>query len=126
MVLQVSGQYSGAIFMADQNKGHVADENESSNAFPVTGGKPHANRQAPRLLPPWKVLLHNDNVSHMDHVVETIHQLTPLNREQAIARMREAHEHGCSLLLITHLERAELYVEQFRSCRLTVSIEPAT
>jgi ATP-dependent Clp protease adaptor protein ClpS len=32
---------------------------------------------------------------------------------------------GVALVLVTHKERAELYVEQFASKRLTVTIEPA-
>ena len=39
--------------------------------------------------------------------------------------MKEAHETGIALLLVTHKERAELYQEQFQSKGLTVTIEPA-
>jgi ATP-dependent Clp protease adapter protein ClpS len=38
---------------------------------------------------------------------------------------REAHNTGVALLLVTHKERAELYVDQFKSKSLTVTIEPA-
>ena len=37
-----------------------------------------------------------------------------------------AHNTGLALLLTTHRERAELYVEQFHSKKLTVTIEAAT
>jgi ATP-dependent Clp protease adaptor protein ClpS len=126
MVLQVSGQYSGAYVMADQNKSPFHDDNEFSDTLPADGREPKAKagQSAPRLLPPWKVLLHNDDLNAMDKVVEIIYTLTPLNREQALARMQEAHNAGSALLLVTHRERAELYVEQFQSCRLTVTIEP--
>ncbi len=79
----------------------------------------------PRLLPLFKVILHNDDENDILHVVETIVLLTPLNGEAAIQRTMEAHKTGCSLLLVTHLERAELYVEQFASRNLTVTCEPA-
>jgi len=77
-----------------------------------------------RIPPPYKVILHNDDVNDMEYVVETICHLTPLNVEQAVEKMMEAHLKGMALLLVCHRERAELYQEQFRSCRLTVTIEP--
>jgi len=76
-------------------------------------------------LPPWKVILHNDEVNTMVEVVETIRRLTPLRQGQATRRMREAHRSGQSLLLTTHRERAELYRQQFTDQNLTVTIEPA-
>jgi ATP-dependent Clp protease adaptor protein ClpS len=84
--------------------------------------KPRAPK--PRTLPPYKVLLHNDNRNDMEHVVRVICQLTALSTEEAIQRMLEAHNSGVALLLTTHKERAELYVEQFASCGLTVTAEP--
>jgi ATP-dependent Clp protease adaptor protein ClpS len=71
------------------------------------------------------VLLHNDDANSMEYVVETIVELTPLNEQDAVLRMKEAHESGVALLLTTHKERAELYLEQFRSKQLVVTIEPA-
>lgn len=79
----------------------------------------------PRHLPMYKVLLHNDDVNDMEHVVETIVMLTPLTELEAIERMAEANHGDCALLLVIHRERAELYVEQFHSRNLTVTIEPA-
>jgi len=38
--------------------------------------------------------------------------------------MVEAHRKGVSLVTVTHRERAEFLEEQFRSCRLIVTIEP--
>lgn len=75
-------------------------------------------------LPPYKVILHNDDVNSFDHVILSIIKLTPLNSEEAIQHTLEAHETGQSVLLITHKERAELYVEQFASLQLTVTAEP--
>jgi ATP-dependent Clp protease adaptor protein ClpS len=82
-------------------------------------------RKPPQQLPPYKVLLHNDDVNDVEHVVHTIVALTPLNTEDAVIRTLEAHETGVALLLTTHKERAELYREQFQSKGLTVTIEPA-
>lgn len=76
-------------------------------------------------LPPYRVLLHNDDVNDMSFVVESIIELTPLNKERATIAMLEAHARGLALLLVTHKEKAELYQEQFQSKKLTVTIEPA-
>ncbi|GBD37483.1 ATP-dependent Clp protease adapter protein ClpS [bacterium HR36] len=76
-------------------------------------------------LPPYKLLLHNDDVHDMAYVVQTIQELTALSREEATQRMLEAHHTGVALLLVTHKERAELYAEQFAAKGLTVTIEPA-
>jgi len=77
-----------------------------------------------RRLPPWKVLLHNDDVSDMADVVIAIQEFAKLTREEAIVRMLEAHTDGIALLLSTHREHAELIVEQFLTKQLTVTIEP--
>jgi ATP-dependent Clp protease adapter protein ClpS len=78
----------------------------------------------PGMLPPWKVLLHNDDKNEMGFVVVTIMELTPLKQEEAIERTIEANDEDVALLLVTHKERAELYRDQFQSKGLTVSIEP--
>jgi len=75
-------------------------------------------------LPPYQVILHNDDVNSFEHVIRTILLLTPLKEPEAVARTIEAHETGSSILLVTHRERAELYVEQFASRNLTVTCEP--
>ncbi|MGE0479843.1 MAG: ATP-dependent Clp protease adaptor ClpS [Phycisphaerae bacterium] len=85
--------------------------------------KPQTEQQT-RTLPPYRVLLHNDDVNTFEHVVITILKLTPLKPAEAVERTIEAHEKGLALLLVTHRERAELYVEQFASAKLTVTAEP--
>jgi ATP-dependent Clp protease adaptor protein ClpS len=87
--------------------------------------KPTPTKNPPGMLPPWKVLLHNDDKNAMDFVVGTIVELTPLNKQEAEVRMMEADKTGVALLLTTHKERAELYQDQFQSKGLTVTIEPA-
>lgn len=106
---------------------------EPPAAEPATPAPPRADRKhreqpgPPRLdhLPPFKVLLHNDAVNEMGYVVRTLRELTPLNAAQSTVVMMTAHTRGVALILVTHKERAELYVEQFRSKRLKVTIEPA-
>jgi len=92
----------------------------SPKSRPTTLDQPKVE---PRFPPPYRVILHNDDVNEMGYVVETIFRLTPLSVEEAIAKMQEAHLTGSAVLLVCHKERAELYRDQFRSCRLTVTIE---
>ena len=76
-------------------------------------------------LPPWAVLLHDDEVNDMGYVVETIRELTVLTELEAVQGMLEAHTEGSAALLQTHREHAELLQEQFTSKGLTVTIERA-
>ncbi len=89
-----------------------------------TATKAAPTKTIPKPLPPYKVILHNDDVNDVGHVVQTIITLTTLNTQAAQERTLEAHNQGQSLLLVTHKERAELYQEQFQSAKLTVTIEP--
>jgi ATP-dependent Clp protease adaptor protein ClpS len=97
----------------------------STATKPKRARKTAPKRRPPQSLPPWKVLLHNDDTNTRDYVVSTITQLTSLNEQDAELRMKEADKTGLALLLTTHKERAELYQEQFTSKGLTVTIEPA-
>jgi ATP-dependent Clp protease adapter protein ClpS len=87
--------------------------------------KPAPTKKPPGFLPPWKVLLHNDDKNDVVFVVETVVELTPLDENEATVRTIEAHKTGVALLLVTHKERAELYADQFQTKGLTVTIEPA-
>ncbi|HYF14537.1 MAG TPA: ATP-dependent Clp protease adaptor ClpS [Phycisphaerales bacterium] len=79
----------------------------------------------PETLPPFKVLLHNDDVNEALYVAATLIALTPLNKQDAVKVMIEAHKKGVALVLTTHKERAELYCEQLASKGLTATCEPA-
>lgn len=87
--------------------------------------KPAPTKNPPKQLPPYRVLLHNDDVNTVDYVVATICELTSLGRPRAVLTSLEADKLGVSLILVTHKERAELYQDQFTSKGLTVTIEPA-
>ena len=105
--------------------GGSSSEGGTATAKPKTKGKRAPKKKPPQMLPPWKVLLHNDDKNVRDYVVDTIVELTPLNKQDATVRMDEADKTGVALLLVTHKERAELYQDQFTSKGLTVTIEPA-
>jgi len=70
-------------------------------------------------------VLHGNASQALMFVVQTVMELTRFCREEATHKMWEAHHTGRSQLLVTHLERAELYVEQFSERGLNVSLEPA-
>ena len=76
-------------------------------------------------LPPWNVLLHNDDVNEMGFVIEALCRFARLSVPTATRCTMEAHKKGLSLILATHREHAELVAEQLASLRLTVTIEPA-
>jgi ATP-dependent Clp protease adaptor protein ClpS len=74
-------------------------------------------------LPPWNLVLHNDDHNEMMYVVETIVRCTPLTAPVAVRRMVEAHTRGKTTLLTTHRELAELYRERLESAKLTATLE---
>lgn len=109
--------------MAEKKKDEKASGGGSATLKPKQARKTTPKRKPPEHLPPWKVLLHNDDKNTADFVVTTIVQLTTLGEKDAEQRMIEAHKTGVALLLVTHKERAELYMEQFTSKGLIVTIE---
>jgi ATP-dependent Clp protease adapter protein ClpS len=115
---------------ADQEKDNVTEGGGGGGGGTAVATPKEKHKQAPRkrppeMLPPWKVLLHNDDKNDFLHVIMTIVELTPLNEQAAKQRTEEAHKTGVALLLVTHKERAELYKDQFQTKGLTVTIEPA-
>lgn len=80
---------------------------------------------APKIeqLPPWKILLHDDEVNTAEYIVTKVQEITKLDEEKAVKRVLEAHKNGVALLLTTHKERAELLVEMFESSKITVTME---
>lgn len=85
----------------------------------IVPGPPRADK-----LPPWKVLLHNDDKNEIEFVVRAMIELAALKVQQATMVALEAHKTGVGLVCTTHQERAELYKEQFASKGLTVTVEP--
>ena len=73
----------------------------------------------------YKVLLHRAANKELTFVVRVVMELTHFGTAEAEFRMWEAHHSGRSLVVVTHLERAELFVEQFADRGLPTSIEPA-
>ena len=99
------------------------DSKASTLTTPIR--KPAPPKRKPKKLPPFRVLLHNDDENTFDHVIKSVRRLTTLSSQEAQVKAVEAHDTGVALLLVTHRERAELYVEQFASLSVTVTAEPA-
>jgi ATP-dependent Clp protease adaptor protein ClpS len=79
-----------------------------------------------RLLPPWAVVLHNDDHNSMDHVVLSLLRcVPPLSPEDAVEIMYTAHEHGEAVVTACPKETAEHYRDRLESCGLTATIEEA-
>ena len=110
--------------MADDAHQAATPDDTSVTTLTVPERKPAPPRRKAKKLPPYKVLLHNDDVNTFDHVISAILKLTTLEAQEAMLRAIEAHETGVALLLVTHRERAELYQEQFATFNVTVTFEP--
>lgn len=79
-----------------------------------------------RLVPPWRVILYNDDHNSMDHVVRSLLRcVPPLTPEEAIEIMFTAHHCGESDVIACPRETAEHYRARLESCGLTATIEPA-
>lgn len=93
---------------------------------------PPATRPAERtrslseILPPYRVVLHNDDVNDMAHVVRSLlASVSELTEERATEIMLHAHEHGHADVITCPLEHAELYRDRLRSHGLTATVERA-
>ena len=83
-------------------------------------------RQKPAVLPPWSVILHNDDHNEMLYVVQSLLKAVPsLGTSKAVWIMLEAHNHGRAVVTKCPLELAELYRERLESFGLTATIESA-
>jgi ATP-dependent Clp protease adaptor protein ClpS len=79
-----------------------------------------------RLIPPYRVVLHNDDHNSMDHVVRSLMRcVQSLTVERAAEIMLEAHNHGQATVIVCPKEAAEHYRGKLESCGLTATIEPA-
>ena len=69
------------------------------------------------------MVLHNDDVNSMDHVVVSLLDSVPeLEPERAVEVMLAAHEHGSADVISCPLERAELYLDRLERHGLTATM----
>lgn len=90
----------------------------------VTAVPSGRTEEAVVVLPPYRVILHNDDHNSMDHVVRALLRAVPeLATERAVEVMLEAHSAGRAEVIVCPLERAELYRDRLESQGLTATIE---
>lgn len=78
-----------------------------------------------KLCPPYKVILHNDEIHSMDYVVVALVKSVPSLKEQdALDIMFVAHSEGTAVVVVVPQETAEFYQERIQSYGLGCSIEP--
>lgn len=83
-------------------------------------------RSIEETLPPYWVVLHNDDHNTMDHVVHALLVSVPeLDVEQAAQVMLVAHLRGHADVIACPLERAELYRDRLKSHGLIATIRKA-
>ena len=83
-------------------------------------------RTLEEILPPYSVILHNDDYHSMDYVVKSLIKSVPsLSTAEAATIMLEAHQTGKAVVITCLLEQAELYRDRIRSFGLGVTIEKA-
>ena len=93
----------------------------------VTTTEPkQAEKSVTEFLPPYSVILHNDDVNEMAFVAQALLNSVPeLGQEDAVRVMLEAHNNGTAVVTVCPLERAELYRDRIRSYSLGCTIERA-
>ncbi len=76
------------------------------------------------ILPPYSVILHNDDVHSMDFVVAALlKSVSTLTAERAVVIMLEAHDSGRAAVVTCPLEQAELYRDRLRGLGLGSTVE---
>ena len=95
-----------------------ATRHESTRAVEAEPG------QGLEQLPPWRVLLFNDEINDMGYVTETLCRVASLALAQGFVAMLQAHREGVGQVLITHQERAEHIAALLKEAGLASTAEP--
>ena len=78
-----------------------------------------------KLLPPYKVIVHNDDYNEMAYVVfALLHSVNTLTVQEAERIMLTAHLTGKAVVIVCPKEAAEYYQQRLLSYKLTATIEP--
>lgn len=86
---------------------------QQTQVRPQRKSKPHTRTDK---LPPYAVILHNDDLNTVEFVIEVILKVFHYPLEKAVALMMEAHNTGRSIVWSGSKEVAELKADQIRSC----------
>lgn len=83
-------------------------------------------RTLQEILPPYSVILYNDDHHAMDYVVAAlVKSVSSLSTVEAEGIMFEAHNTGRAVVITCPLEQAELYRDRINTFGLGVTIEKA-
>ena len=78
-----------------------------------------------KLLPPYRVVLFDDDYNEMNYVVFVLlHSINNLSQAEAERIMLTAHLTGSAIVAVCPKEIAECYQERLLSYGLTATIEP--
>ncbi len=78
-----------------------------------------------KLLPPYRVVLYDDDYNEMDFVIYALlHAINSLSEHEAEQIMLTAHLTGSATVIICPKELAEYYQERLLGYGLTATIEP--
>ncbi len=128
-----------AAMMADQAGVAVAEPATDERApvrTPARAKPTPRNDDQPERLPPYAVVLHNDDVNTFEHVIRTLKKVFGYNTAHAFLLAVRAHRSGRAVVWSGQKEHAEFKADQVRSCgpdpvmrhrgacALGVSIEP--
>jgi len=75
-------------------------------------------------IPLYRILLHNDDVNTMEHVVKALKRVFKFEQQECERIMMEAHQNGVALCAVEPLEKAEHHRDQLVSFSLISTIEP--
>ena len=82
-------------------------------------------RQRTQILPPYKVILFDDDYNEMNYVVFALLQsVNNLSSREAEHIMLTAHLRGSAIVIVCPREVAEYYQERLLTYGLTATIEP--
>jgi len=102
----------------------MSHETGDFSADPFPGPETEQTTEPEHFLGPrYKVLLHNDDVNPMEHVVRAIMKVFCVDAKRAYQVMFEAHKSGAALCAVEYLEHAEFHRDQMRAHFLTATIE---
>ena len=110
--------------MAEGATAHGASKGGIFSSSTETAPKERTKRRITQ-EPPYKVILHNDDYTPMEHVVAALRKVIPrMSLPRAVSIMLEAHTKGKAVVTKCHKELAELYREGLKAEGLTSTIEP--
>jgi ATP-dependent Clp protease adaptor protein ClpS len=107
---------------------HLVEKDNGSptmNPFAPRDGNSRYSMTRSVSLAPYNIILHGDREQSLLFIVRVVMELTRFCRAEATNRMWEAYHIGRAVIMATHLERAELFAEEFQARGLRVTVEEA-